>query len=426
MRKILAMGKSRVLLIILIAIVGGIAGYFWYDTRAHLKQIMTVLKPFAEVRYSSIYASPFGSAGIKGLEILPYGIDAKFLVDKVSLQGNNLFSLLAINRAFEQGRLPKSTQLILEDVQIPIGNPFLENPFDNSSFQLPFEFTLCGEIVSFSATEFQALGYDDALHLDLSLAYNINELRPSMELTVKFNPQAMLAITTKAELTLPQATLSLTDLMTLSPRLTELIVVLKDLSLVKRLNSFCAKKENMNVATYIEEQVEYLQHRLRSWGILLGNDLTDFYREFMTQGGQIKITASPRHALPLQELTSQSLKDILDRLNLAIAVNHLPATPLSLEFHDPETFSYSKKEITSDTIRFQQQENMPKYRSIAYEELADYLGSQAIIYTVNGSEHKGKLEAINHNTVKLVRQMHGGSIAFTINIYDIKKVLIAP
>jgi hypothetical protein len=237
----------------------------------------------------------------------------------------------------------------------------------------------------------------------------------------------MLATTTEAQLSLPQPVLSLTDLLTLSPRLTELTVMLNDLSLVERLNRFCAKQETMRVPAYTDQQVEYLQHYLQTQGIMLSADLMTLYREFMTQGGQIKITALTQQPIPLEKLATQSLKDTLDLLNVAIAVNRLPATGLSLEFHKPENFSYSKKEVTSDTIRpHKQQDNPSNYHSIAYEELSDYLGKMAIIYTVNGSEHKGKLEAIDQNTIKLAKQMRGGSVAFTINIYDIEKVLVAP
>jgi hypothetical protein len=416
------MRKSVGLLIGLVGILVGITGYFWYDTRIHLKQILTTLKPFAEVRYSYIYASPFGSAGIRGLEILPYGVDDKFLVDNIALKGKNFFSLLTINRAFEQGQLPKSLHLILEDVQIPTDSRLLNEP----SLQLPLGFTRCGGVNALGPTEFQALGYD-TFHLNLSLAYNINELRPAMQLTVKFNHQAMFATTTEARLTLPQAHLALNDLVTLSPRLSALTMTLNDRSLVERLNGFCAEKETMSVPVYIDQQIEYLQRALQVQGIMLSSELTSLYREFMTQGGQIKMMATPQHALPLGEIAKQSLEDTLDLLNLAITVNDLPVTDLSLEFQEPETFSYSKKEVTSDTIRsHKQQDNPPQYLSIPYEELSDHLGSMAIIYTVNGSEHKGKLEVIDQNAIKLVRQMRGGSVAFTINIYEIEKVLVAP
>jgi hypothetical protein len=420
------MRKSVGLLISLVGILGGITVYVWYDTRIHLKHLIATIKPFAEVRYSYIYASPLGSAGIKGLEILPYGADDKFLIDKVGLQEKNLFSLLTINRALEQGQLPKSMHLVIEDVQIPLDSRLLRNRLGEPSLQLPFEFTRCGEVVALSATEFQALGYD-TFHLDLGLVYNINELTPSMQLIMKLNHHAMLATTTEAHLTLPQPMLSLTDLVTLSPNLIDLTVTLIDRSLVERLNRFCSEKETMSVSAYRDEQIRYLQNLLQAQGILFNPNLKTLYKEFLMQGGQIKITASPQRALPLRELMKQNLKDTLDLLHLAITVNNLPITELSLEFHKSETFSYSKKAVTSDTIRSHKQHNNAfKYRSIAYEEIPDYLGSMAIIHTVNGSQHKGKLEAIDQNTIRLAKQMRGGSVAFSINIYEIKKVLVAP
>lgn len=418
------MRKSIGLLMSLVGIVAVLLGYFWYDTRAQLQHIIKTIKPFAEVRYSYIYASPFGSAGIMGLEILPYGIDDRFVFDKVGLQGNNFFSLLTINRVLGKGQLPKSLHIFLKDVQVPIDSPLLQDGFGISGSQPPFEFTLCGDVVSFGPAEFQALGYDD-LHLDLSLAYNINELKPSMEMTATFNPQAMLAITAKAQLTLPQAVLSLTDLVTLSPRLIELTVTLNDLSLVERLNRFCAKKEAISVSDYIDEQVQYLEHLFQIQGTLFSADLATLYREFMTQGGEIRITASPQQTLPLEKLTNQSFKDTLNRLNLAITVNDLPT--LSLEFQQANAFSYSKKELTSDTIRFgEQQNNTSAYLSITHEELASYRGSMVIIQTANGRQHKGQLATIDHNTVKLAQHMRGGSVVFTINIHDIEKIRLAP
>lgn len=420
------MRKSVGFLISLVGILGVITVYFWYDTRVQLRHIMTAVKPFAEVNYSYIYASPFGSAGIKGLEILPYGVDDKFLIDNVSVQGKNFFSLLTINRAFGQGQLPKSLHVILEDVQIPLDSRLLQNRFGEPSLQLPLEFIPCGGVDSLGPTELQALGYKD-LHLNLSLAYDINELKPSMELTVTFNHQTMLAISTKAQLTLSQAMLSLTDLLTMSPRLSELTVLLDDLSLVERLNRFCANKENIRASAYIDKQINYLQYYLQTQGITFSSNLIALYREFMTQGGKIKITASPQRPLPLNVLTHRSLKHTLDMLNLAITVNDLPTTELTSQLHQANSFSDSKKEITSGTIVTpKQQDNTSEYRSITYEELSSYLGSVAIIYTVNGSEHKGKLLAVDHNTLKLARQVRGGSIVFTINMYDIEQILVAP
>lgn len=405
----------------------GLSGYLWYETRSQLHSVIALIKPFAEIRYGSLYASPFGAARVNRIEVLPYGVDAGMRIATVAIDGVNIFSIFNINRAFAQGRLPKWLNLSVRGVQVSVAADEHKTLYASAAASSLLQYLPCGETSIFNPAGSPPGFAGDTPELNVKLRYSINERTRLMQLgmSVELKNSSAAIGEMEADLTLANAFSSIPELATAPLQLHRLTLVLNDNAPVKWVNRFCAQRQGMTLASYEETQLAVLKRTLQAQGSNVDNGFIGAYQHFITDGIPLTLTAFADHPIRMTHLKDFDLRDMLDRLKFTVRFNQRSATPLSWKANTLETPDDSKKNTTSARMIGEAADSKPRrHPLLTLAEINEHLGSTAVVHTAAGGEHKGIIEAINHDSITLTRRMQGGSIAFTLKLNEIEKVLI--
>jgi hypothetical protein len=421
-----ALLKTLAYLLIAVAVViGGASAYVWYDTRAQVERLITAVQPLAAVRYGSVRASLLGNATVNNIVINPNGIDDEIRIASLQLNSSNLFSLFNSNRAISHNRLPKSLTLSLRDMELNFYGDLLRHSYKTAEQAWTVSYTRCGKVTLLGPQEFEAMGYN-ALHVDLDLAYNFDEPRQTLNTTLALSLREMLFVSLETALRLDTATLDVTELVQALPKLAKLSLTFRDASLNERHHRFCAEKTGLPLERYLEEQELYFNDTLRSQGITLGPGLAVAYRDFLQHGDQFVFSLKPAEPLAMDDLPWRQPETLLRRLQPELAVNQRPVSDLSLVFQPPPppppAADQTGEVVTAITSSPAELETV-NYRLIPFSALVDHVGEAVIVYTTNGREHRGKLEAADSTTIKVVRYLPGGSVSLTLWLDGVDRVL---
>ena len=106
----------------------------------------------------------------------------------------------------------------------------------------------------------------------------------------------------------------------------------QDDGFVAARNAYCAKREQLTEAQFIDRHIDYVQRRLLHWGLFADPSLVSAYRSFASGGGSLTYEARPADAVSLTKLASYSGSDMLWMLNANLRLNEEKALPLKLHF----------------------------------------------------------------------------------------------
>lgn len=135
----------------------------------------------------------------------------------------------------------------------------------------------------------------------------------------------------------------------------------KDDGFVAARNAFCAEREQLTEAQFIDQHVDFLQRRLIAWGLLADPALIAQYRAFVSGGGHtLTWAAKPIDPVSLDKLYSFSAGDMLWMLNANLRVDDQKAVPFKL--HVVGEVPYPDSEEI---------ESAPRMREIVARAMAD-------------------------------------------------------
>jgi len=106
----------------------------------------------------------------------------------------------------------------------------------------------------------------------------------------------------------------------------------QDDGFVAARNAYCAKREQLTEAQFIDRHIDYVQRRLLHWGLFADPALVTAYRSFASSGGSLTYDARPADAVSLSKLASYSGSDMLWMLNANLRLNDEKALPFKLHF----------------------------------------------------------------------------------------------
>jgi len=105
----------------------------------------------------------------------------------------------------------------------------------------------------------------------------------------------------------------------------------EDDGFVAARNTYCAGRDQLTEAQFVDQHVDYLQRRLLNWGLLADPALINAYRAFASTGGRtLTWSAKPIDPVSLDKLYSFSATDMLWMLNANLRVDSDKAVPFKL------------------------------------------------------------------------------------------------
>lgn len=420
------------ILVALVVVAGGVGGYLWYDTQQQVERLVTMAKPFAEVSYDSVIISPAGSVGVSRLRIMPHFINDAIAIGAIRLNAPNILALLNIRRQLEQGQIPQALSIAFNQVELPLYGGMLSakpvapqsaSPLDN------LDALGCGPVTYFGGAEWQEMGYEKFV-TDSELGYRLDDAHSRLDFQIDSSTQGWATLNLDIGMalnTVPQSLMELAGALT--PKLAKLDVVLRDDGFIARRNNYCATKAGKPIDAYLAEHVRLVAERLRANGINLGPGLIEAYHRFLSEGGQIVLTATPPAPINPAELQQYESKDIPKLLGLSLKVNDKAVGDLTVSWdaakvaqalgRPSEPAEPEEEAPPAPTVVKPVSVPEKAYHPIATSQLGQYVGKIAKLKTTTGAQYKGQLESIAEGMVKITIRQNGGSVTLSLRSSEI-------
>ncbi len=403
-----------VILVVLILIAGGVWGYLWYNTKQQVDQLITMAKPFAEISYSGIDISPAGSIAVNRLRIAPNFVTDSMTIGAIRVSAKNILALLNVRRQISQGKLPEALAISFHQFELPLHGGILGGKPLGPSAGGPFEnmgALGCGPILHLGGTEWQAMGYEQFIN-DIKIGYRLDLAHQLLSLQVDSETRDWAALNLEIGFALTAATTSIIELSgALTPKLARLHFVIRDDGFNARRNNYCAAKAGKPIPDYIADHVRLVVERLRANGISPGPGLIDAYRRYLTEGGEITITATPPSPINPAEIPSYTAADAIVLLGLKVKVNQTVIADPGVEWDAAKVtralgVSATPQASTEEIEVVPEEPQKPAviqraYHSIPVSELKQHVGKFAKLRTSTGASYKGQLEAVAEGLLKI-------------------------
>jgi hypothetical protein len=421
-----------VILVVLILMAGGVWGYLWYNTKQQVDQLVTMAKPFAEISYSGIDISPAGAITVNRLRIAPNFVTDSMTIGAIRVSAKNILALLNVRRQIGQGHLPEALAISFHQFELPLHGGILGGKPTAPGAGGPFEnlgALGCGPILHLGGTEWQAMGYEQFIN-NIEIGYRLDLAHQVLTLQVDSQTRDWATLNLEIGFALTAATTSIIELSgALTPKLAKLNFVIRDDGFNARRNNYCAAKAGKPIPDYIADHVRLVVERLRANGINPGPGLIDAYRRYLTEGGEITITATPPSPINPAEIPAYTAADAIVLLGLKVKVNQTVIADPGVEW-DAAKVAHALGVSSSPQASLEETEVVleePKkpvviqkaYHPIPVSELGQHVGKMAKLRTSTGANYKGQLEVVAEGLLRIRISKSGGNATLSLRTNEI-------
>lgn len=425
--------------VVLALLVGGVWGYLWYNTKQQLDEFIKLVKPFADISYRGIDVSLAGSITVNRIRAIIEPLNDAVSIGSMRLNTPNLLALLDISTQLRSGHLPNALGLSMEDLEISLDGGILGASEAARTHRSPFsdlDALGCGPIQTLSGTEWQEMGYRNMVS-NVTWGYRLTPAYDALELQIDSDTRDWAALNFRIGFAISPPTSSIIGLTTsLSPKITQLQVAIRDLGFNERRNNYCAAKAGKPVEAYLADHVRLVAQHLQANGLQLGGGLVDAYRQSLANGSQLAINASPPIPVDLRELQFYKPDDIKKLLGLAVKVNEQPVNDLTLQWDatkiaqalavksEPESTAEATSPATAKPEPKPDPVVQKSYQPIPISELSRYIGTVAKIKMINNASYNGILDTVSSEMVIITIRKGSGKATLSLRRSDISEVQI--
>jgi hypothetical protein len=313
-----------VLAVVAAVVYGGLWGYSWYKVKTAMDRAVEQSAPFAELKYTSIYASPRldGTVGVDGIVIKPKMTDDEFNIQSVRLSLPGIFSLLTATK----DDFPESMRLSVSGIGIDLNSPLLmslssmqkqavKTQGKQRNFPLASYETLgCGSVQTIGIDELTRMGYQ-TMEIDIELEYRYAKIKNLLNLSSVVRMKGMQSVELKSEMRIPPAELAQGNFTNVV--LDSIRIDLIDSGYATLRNRFCAAQLDSTEEAYLGKNLELLSSELGSTFPL---ETVEAYKKVM-QGGRMSIEITPKPGIEFATLNRYATKDLIDMLGFRLKLD---------------------------------------------------------------------------------------------------------
>lgn len=420
------------------------------------------LSMFADMRYDGTTSSFTGDAGIENVRILPTTMAGEVRAESVVFHAPNLWFLLNAAGQLEEGQMPERIGLSVNGVEIEWDDPLIQPLVDSNAAlgALPVDALGCGALERFGATELRAMGYH-RLRFDMRVDVRMGVDREQFEIDVELHRPKMYRLAVETMFELRSSAKKLTSLAAAQPRIGELQIDYTDEGYGRRRNEFCAEEIGEPVDAFVERHVRQVQRASRRQGVELGPKLVQAYRRFAAEPGSVQLAMQPSGDVGLSQLQQYPPREWIYLIDPRLSVNgqqvpEITLTPVSTRMassadgnDEPPADSpasataRTEGERASSAAQAQPRPSVsgaepepgvasdagsgPRgYHELPLAELNAHIGDVIRLRTQFGHEYTGKLLAIDGDTLRIERHLHGGEMTLPVERAQLERVWLRP
>ena len=419
------------ILVVLTLAAGGIGGYLWYNTKQQVDQLIAMVRPFATISYGGVTIWPIGSVGVSQVRLIPALVNDSMTIGAIRLKAPNILALLNIRQQLSQGQIPEALSLSVHDLELSLHGGILSakpaasgagTPFDN------LEALGCGPIHHLSGAEWQEMGYNNFIS-NIEIGYRLDSAHNRLNLQVDSSTRDWATLNLDIGFAQSASSRSVIELASaMTSKLAALDLVLHDDGFNARKNNYCAAKAGKPIPVYIADHVRLVVEQLRANGIDPGPGLIEAYQRYLTEGGEITITATPPAPIDPAEIPSYTAADAIKLLGLKVKVNQTVITDPSMSWDAAKvaralgvgrTQPEGPQEIVPPPPPPKPVIIQPSFHPTPISDLDQYVGKIVKLKMATGVRYRGQVEAIVEGSIRIRISQSGGNATLFLKTADL-------
>ena len=413
MRGIMNWRKLLVVLVVLPLIAyGGAKGFLWYFVNSKAEELQRAMAPVAKMNYAKVHTPLTGPIGIGGITIRPHMIDDTIRIRSVLLYPDGPQELYSLMRDWFAERMPKRLKLGVNRITVPLDGEIVTMLESQSSGDnnMPVNFA-CGGRDQFNSSDLQQMGYED-LATDIKVEYQFRR-GADLNLFTSMHTRDMMTLTVEANIPAGDVSPSLSHMQASIPSLANLSFSYQDDSYQARKRDYCASLAGIEVADYVEANVQGMAHFLGEQGFQPSEELLRSYRKFLTGTPKITINFNPYEPIDMTGLAMAGGGFSMDSLGMEVLVDQQPITLRGVVLEEDEPDRAEAPKIPPDT-----------FKATTLAELPQHINRRVRIATQDGKHHSAFLESVGQNQLVLTRHLVGGSATYAIPVAQISEIFV--
>ncbi|WP_019570577.1 hypothetical protein [Thioalkalivibrio sp. ALE11] len=435
-----------------VLVVAGL-GYHQYEIgqiERSLDEFAAELRPLGELDYSGVRIGLNGHLHVDGVRFDPHALPGRLRAERISVEADGIPELLRLRRTLERDRLPRALGASVHQLRVPATWSRANADAPLARFFTRLDTAGCSALADAGPGQvLDRLGMARA-PVDLALSYRIEGSGERLELRGAYQAGALGGFHGRVEFE-PRA--GSRDLERFVPALLEAPMrefglEYRDAGYYASLQDFCLREAGLEAESWREHHMgEWLQ----TWadaGLQPGPALTRGYREFVAQPDSIELQAG-RVRAPLRRARGlDSPIELLDRVDLRLAINGERIGPVVLHTGDfvglpdatepdtggdspdmeaardrePERATASAPDSGTETALAP---GAPTGGTLAWEALPGHVDRYAIVITERGHRRPGRLLEAGDDHLRLRQRLHGGFIVIRLQRDEIREVRAA-
>jgi hypothetical protein len=379
-----------------------------------MEDIKKAAAPVATIEYKDIRAPLSEPFGVTGITIEPHLVTDTIRVGSALVHTAGFRDLYELAKKVFNEELPQRLEVSLNRISIDLNGEIaslLANDQKTNLFGTPFDAMACGDREYFSPTDLIAMGYE-RLSVDTKLNYGVNRVKESWDLFVKFRVRDATSLAFDVSIPRSQVPTSAAQLAFQIPQLRDFSINIEDLSFNERRNQYCAKLTGATNAEFVDRHLDQVRTFAADSGFLVSDELLAAYRKYVTESGNVTISANPLDPIDPMTLLTLDPRQLLEWLSLDVNIagkNIQELMVIAVEEEQPE--EEAKPKVILDT-----------YKPTPVADLDQHVNRLLKIRTLDGKLHHAYLSVVGQDALVLTQELVGGSATFRVPIAQIDEV----
>ena len=394
---------------------------FSYQAAEKLKQS---LNADVAITYSWLSSELDGTVVYHDVSITPYHLKRTFYIDRLKLNYGNYLNLLINLPNFSSGKHDGLQSVIANSVKGKLEGRDFEEWIAleyGEDFSNPLSLYACGEQKRVSHHNLREMGihdYNASITIKKRDAADPSTL--GLSILIERGPLGDTEVNTTWDAFSIPADLPSWKLQTF--KLNDLSLTHVDNGFFRRLSNFCSTFNQLGRAEFSDRASKSWQKGLNSIGLDADDNLRALYRDYLTQGGQLKFSLSPAKPFVFDQFKELLDKDLFSYLGVKAQLNNKEILGASLKvnrqhFIPPPAVIEDTTEKDESTL-----EQKNGYLPISLEALEQSIQKKVRLETLDGKKHEGLVVSVDKYKMELGKMVAGGSVVYEFQRDQIKSV----
>jgi len=387
---------------------------FSYQTAEKLKQ--SVGQEFS-ITYSWLSSELDGTIVFHDLSITPYRLKRTFKIDRLKLNYGNYFNLLLNLSNFTSGKHYGLQSVVAQSITGELEGRDFEEWIAleyGDDFSIPLGIYACGEQHRVSHNNLRKMGiHEYKSSITIKKSDDVESDALVLSVLIDRGPLGETKLSTAWGAFSIPGELSLWDARKF--QLKDLSIAHVDNGYFRRLSNFCSVLNSLDRTQFSEQASKQWQQSLSSIGLNAEEGVRQLYRDYLLQGGQLKLSLSPSKPFTFDSFKQLLDKDLISYFGVSAQLNGtaIPTSKLTVNgkhFKPPVLTVIDEQKEAGTNI----EQRKSGYLPISLESLEQTIQQKVRLIMLDGKHYQGLVVSVDEYKLELSKMLAGGSVAYSL------------